>query len=145
MASLDVRHLFEDDGRNGVPADLQVHDPVTRHRGAACLTHGERRANLPVLALAALFTGAFATSSLADVTVDQMSCSAAIQMTRQTGAYSKRTGFGIVAIRPNYTVSRAGLASCPPRFDLSFFVERTLDNPQCVVGYACVERVRLRF
>lgn len=91
----------------------------------------------------AVLAGMTASASFAQVPVDQMSCAAAIRMTQQSGSYSKRTGFGVVPIRPMNTISRIGAVSCPPRFEVSFFVERTLDNPSCVLGYSCVERVRL--
>jgi hypothetical protein len=103
-----------------------------------------RRAATVFAISAALLMGTISSPGFAQVSVDQMSCSAAVQAAQRTGSYSKRTGFGVVPIRPSYPISRTGAASCPPRFDLSFFIERTLDNPACVLGYSCVERVRLR-
>jgi hypothetical protein len=103
-----------------------------------------RMASRSFLITVALLMGAIWTPCLAQVSVDQMSCSTAVQMTQRTGTYFKRTGFGVIPIRPGHPISHGG-AMCPPRFALSFFIERTLDNPQCILGYSCVERVRLKF
>lgn len=103
-----------------------------------------RTAMRPSAVAAVLLIGSLSTPVSAQVAVDQLSCAAAVQTTQRTGAYSKRTGFGVVPIRPSYTVGRTGVGSCPPRFELSFFIERTLDNPACVLGFSCVERVRLQ-
>lgn len=120
--------------------------PTTAMLPAWFLSSQREQGRSPSLSvIAALFAGMFSTPSTAQVAVDQMSCSAALQLTQRAGAYSKRTGFGVVSIRPSHVANPRHPASCPPRFDLSFYIERTLDNPQCVLGYACIERVRLKF
>lgn len=98
-----------------------------------------------LLAIGAAWAGAMVpVASVAQVPVDRMTCAAAIRAAQQMGSYWKTTGFGVVSIRPGRIIG-AGPASCPARLNASFFVERTLDNSACVLGYSCVERVRLRF
>jgi hypothetical protein len=71
-------------------------------------------------------------------TVDRMTCAAAKKVVQATGGYEKRTGFGALPIRPVNPESRQGY--CPGSSAPVFAIEKTLDNPACVVGYTCERR-----
>jgi hypothetical protein len=94
-----------------------------------------RMAMLTGLALA----GAMPAVALAE-TVDRMTCAAAKKVVQATGGYEKRTGFGPLPIRPVIPESRQGY--CPGHSVPVFTIEKTLDNPACVVGYTCERRDR---
>jgi hypothetical protein len=94
-----------------------------------------RRAMLVGFALA----GAAPAAAQAE-TVDRMTCAAAKKVVQATGGYEKRTGFGPLPIRPVNPESRQGY--CPGSTAPVFAIEKTLDNPACVVGYTCQRRDR---
>ncbi|MFO1147357.1 MAG: hypothetical protein U1E62_03190 [Alsobacter sp.] len=103
------------------------------------LRHGpgarRRRAMLMGFALAGAAPGAAWAE-----TVDRMTCAAAKKVVQATGGYEKRTGFGPLPIRPVIPETRQGF--CPGHSMPVFAIEKTLDNPACVVGYTCERRDR---
>lgn len=88
----------------------------------------------------ALVMGIAALPALAD-SVDRMSCAQAVRVVQSTNGYEKKTGFGTVPIQPVYPVGKTG-AFCPGRLYPAFSVEKTLDNPACVLGFTCERRER---
>jgi hypothetical protein len=76
----------------------------------------------------------------AQATVDTMSCAAAQRFVQANGSYNKKTGFGPLSIRPVRPLRPGEAANCGPRQYPSFFLERTLDNPSCNLGYNCMTR-----
>ncbi len=97
---------------------------------------------------AAFFTGivlaqAAAASGLAAQTVDRMTCAAARRQVLATGRFEKNTSFGPVPIY-GFVPDDGGPNRCPRDTEQSWYVERTLDNPRCALGYTCNERLRVR-
>jgi hypothetical protein len=73
--------------------------------------------------------------------VDRLTCAQAIRVVQTTNSYEKKTGFGTVPIRPVTPVGKTG-AFCPGSLYPLFSVEKTLDNPACVLGFTCERRER---
>jgi hypothetical protein len=104
----------------------------------------KRRYTAAMGGIVGLTAWSFAACACAQVSVDRMTCAAAVHAVQATHSYDKKTAFGVVPIMPVIPKGPGESVNCPARFIPSFFIERTLDNPACVVGYSCVERTRLR-
>ncbi len=100
---------------------------------------GRRRTILAGLVLAQ----AAAASGLAAQPVNEMTCAAARRQVLATGRFEKETPFGPVPIY-GFLPDDGGPNRCPRGTDQSWYVERTLDNPRCALGYTCNERLRVR-
>ena len=86
---------------------------------------------------AALWPGG---EAFAQATVESMTCAAAQRYVQQNGSYNKLTGFGVLPIRPVRPNLPGQAANCGPRQSPTFFLERTLDNPSCNLGFVCERR-----
>jgi hypothetical protein len=110
----------------------------TAAEGPARLVTPRGRRMAQAIVLGAAFWPA--GEAFAQATVDTMTCAAAQRFVQQNGSYNKKTGFGVLPIRPVRPNLPGQASNCGPRQYPSFFVERTLDNPSCNVGFVCQTR-----